>query len=277
MTLDAMLHRIGHVGRVTPDAPTLIALHRAWRRTVPYENLDIQLGRPVSLDPGALYDKLVRRRRGGYCYEQNAGLAMLLHRAGFEVTMAEGGVLRESRGNAMWGNHNVLLVNLDGQRWLADAGIGDGFLEPLPLREGPHTQGEFTYRLEQLTPETWRFHHRPGGTIASYDFRLQPCESADFAARSDELSTSAASPYVTTLIAARPGAGHTLLLLSRTVRQLGADGKSWTIDDEDEFAATLAEQFLVPLDDLGPGGVGRLWQKASAQYALWRSRSRSGG
>jgi len=277
MTLDAMLHRIGHEGPVTPDAPTLLALHRAWRQTVPYENLDIQLGRPVSLDPGALYDKLVRRRRGGYCYEQNAGLAMLLRRAGFEVTMAEGGVLRESRGNAMWGNHNVLLVDLDGQRWLADAGIGDGFLEPLPLREGPYTQGEFTYRLEQLTPETWRFHHRPGGTIVSYDFRLQPREPADFAARSHELSTSAASPYVSTLIAARPGTGHTLLLLSRTVRQLGPDGKSWTIDDEDEFAATLAEQFLVPLDDLGPDGVTRLWEQASTQYALWRTRSRNDG
>ncbi len=274
MDLDAMLHRIGHQGGVTPDLDTLFALHRAWRRTVPYENLDIQLGRPISLDPGALFDKLVRRRRGGYCYEQNAGLAMLLRLAGFEVTMVEGGVLRETRGDAMWGNHNALLVDLDGRRWLADAGIGDGFLGPLPLREGLHTQGEFTYRLERIAPDTWRFHHQPGGTIASYDFRLKPCQPADFVVRSRELSTSPESPYVTTLIAALPATGHTLLLLSRTVRQIGAEGRrSWTISGPDEFAATLSQRFLVPLDDIGRDGVDRLWEKASAQNDLWRTRA----
>ncbi len=272
MTLDAMLHRIGYRGRVTSDQETLFALHRSWRRTVPYENLDIQLGRPVSLDPDALSDKLVRRRRGGYCYEQNAGLAMLLRLAGFEVSMVEGGVMRQARGDAMWGNHNALIIDLDGRQWVADAGIGDGFLEPLPLREGAHTQGDFTYRLERLTSDTWRFHHHPGATIASYDFRLQPREPADFAARSHELSTSPGSPYVTTLIAARPAAGRTSLLLSRTVRQYSADGRSsWTIRDEDEFATTLRETFLVPLEDLGPDGVGRLWDKVGAQNDLWRT------
>ncbi|MFE1364044.1 arylamine N-acetyltransferase [Streptomyces anulatus] len=273
MTLDAMLHRIGHRGRVTPDQETLFALHRSWRRMVPYENLDIQLGRPVSLDPDALSDKLVRRRRGGYCFEQNTGLAMLLRLAGFEVSMVEGGVMRQARGDAMWGNHNALIIDLDGRQWVADAGIGDGFMEPLHLREGPHTQGRFTYRLERLTPDTWRFHHHPGATVASYDFRLQPREPADFAARSHELCTSPGSPYVTTLIAARPTAGHTLLL-SRTVRQYSADGRSSrAIRDEGEFATTLRETFLVPLEDLGPHGVSRLWEKAGAQDDLWRTRT----
>ncbi|MFH8759211.1 arylamine N-acetyltransferase [Streptomyces atroolivaceus] len=274
MTLDAMLHRIGHPGRLTPGRETLFALHRSWRRMVPYENLDIQLGRPVSLDSGALFDKLIRRRRGGFCFEQNAGLAMLLRSAGFEVSMVEGGVMRQAHGDAMWGNHSALVIDLDGRRWVADAGIGDGFIEPLPLREGRHTQGEFTYRLERLTSDTWRFHHHPGATIASYDFRLQPREPADFVARSHELSTSPESPYVTTLIAARPAVGHTLLLLSRTVRQYTADGRSSrTIRDMDEFATTLSENFLVPLEDLGPDGVGRLWEKAGAQSDLWRVRT----
>ncbi|MGW7348121.1 arylamine N-acetyltransferase family protein [Streptomyces sp. NPDC054854] len=274
MTLDAMLRRIGHRGRVTPDRETLFALHRSWRRMVPYENLDSQLGRPVSLDLDALADKLIRRRRGGYCYEQNAGLAMLLRLAGFEVSMVEGGVMRQARGDAMWGNHNALVIDLDGRQWVADAGIGDGFLEPLLLREGICTQGEFTYRLERLASDTWRFHHHPRATIASYDFRLRPRELADFAARSHELSTSPESPYVTTLIAARPAAGHTLLLLSRTVRQYSADGRSsWTIRDVGEFATTLSEKFLVPLEDLGPDGVGRLWEKANAQHDLRRTRA----
>jgi N-hydroxyarylamine O-acetyltransferase len=273
MSIDPILHRIGHHGRMAADLETLFALHLAWRQAVPYENLDIQLGRPISLEPDALFDKLVRRRRGGYCYEQNAGLAMLLRLAGFQITMVEAGVLRAARGEAMWGNHNALLVDLDGRRWLADAGIGDGFVEPLPLREGPHTQGDLTYRLERLDADTWRFHHHPGGTIASYDFRLRPREIADFAARSRDLSTSAESAYVTTLMAARPIAGHTLVLLSRTLRRLGADGMtSRTIADADEFARTLSTDFLVPLDDLGQNGVARLWHRAGTQDDLWRAR-----
>ncbi|MFD9949046.1 arylamine N-acetyltransferase [Nonomuraea sp. NPDC059023] len=273
MTIGPMLHRIGHHGPVAADLETLVALHRAWRQAVPYENLDIQLGRPISLEPEPLFDKLVRRRRGGYCFEQNGGLAMLLRLAGFQVTMVEAAVMRAARGAAMWGNHSALLVDLDGRRWLADAGIGDGFVEPLPLREGSHTQGNLTYRLERLDPDTWRFHHHPGGTIASYDFRLRPCDIADFAARSRELSTSTESAYVTTLIAARPSSGHTLVLLSRTLRRLGAgDKEPRTIGDADEFARTLSADFLVPLGDLGRNGIAQLWHKSGAQDDLWRAR-----
>ena len=271
--LNALLQRIGYGRPVHADAETLRGLHRAWRTRVPYENLDIQLDRPVHLEPDALFDKLVRRRRGGYCYEQNGGLALLLRSAGFEVTMVEGAVMRAARGEAMWGNHNVLLVDLDGQRWVADAGIGDGFVEPLRLHEGLHTQGDLTYRLERLDPDTWRFHHHPNGTITSYDFRLRPRELTDFADRSHELSTSPDSAYVTTLIAARPVAGNTLLLLSRTLRQLGVNGRqSWTLSSVEEFADVLSQQLLIPLDDLGPDGVARLWQKAGTQDDLWRAR-----
>lgn len=273
VTIELILRRIGHRGRVAADLDTLTALHRAWRHAVPYENLDIQLGRPISLDSDALFDKLVRRGRGGYCYEQNAGLAMLLRLAGFQVTIVEAAVLRAVHGEAMWGNHNALLIDLGGRRWLADAGIGDGFIQPLPLREGPHRQGDLPYRLERLDPRTWRFHHHPGGTIASYDFRLEPRDIADFAGRSQELSTSPTSAFVTTLMAARPISGHTLLLLSRTLRRLGdSGGAARTITDCDEFAAILSTRFLVPLDDLGPDGVDRLWVKAGTQDDLWRAR-----
>ncbi|WP_152521072.1 arylamine N-acetyltransferase family protein [Nocardiopsis ganjiahuensis] len=271
--LDEMLTRIDYHGALSVHADTLKALHRAWRRAVPYENLDIQLGRPIRLDGEAVFDKFVRRGRGGYCYEQNAALAMLLRAAGFRVTVVEGAVLRESRGEAMWGNHCALLVDVGDERWLADAGIGDGFLEPLPLREGPHVQSDQEYRLERLDPDTWRFHHRPGATIASYDFRLEPREITDFAEHSDRLSSSPESAYVTTLMAARPVSRHTHLLLSRTVRVLGSDSAPSQIANSDDFAAILRDTFLIALGDLGPGAVERLWEAAGSQHDLWRSRA----
>ncbi|WP_433167162.1 arylamine N-acetyltransferase family protein [Kribbella sp. CA-247076] len=278
MQRSELLDRLGHHGPVAADASTLVAVHRAWRHAVPYENLDIQLGRPITLDPQAIVDKLVRRGRGGYCFEQNAGLAALLRQLGFDVTMVEAGVLRETRGDAMWGNHNVLLVDVGGRLWIADAGIGDGFIDPLPLQEGPHAQGDFVYRLERLDPHTWRFHHHPGGTIASYDFRLESRELGDFAARSHELSTAPDSPYVTTLIVATPMAGGTLLLLSRTLRELTADSKNIRVlDSMDEFATILAGRFHIPLDDLGPTGIDRLWEQACAQHDLREARSQRAG
>lgn len=270
--LDVMLKRIGYAGDLSRDEATLQALHRQWRLAVPYENLDIQLGRPIRLDEESLFDKLIRRRRGGYCYEQNGALAMLLRAAGFTVTMVEGAVLRESRGEDMWGNHNVLLVDVDGSRWLADAGIGDGFLEPLPLREGSHTQGNYGYRLERLDADTWRFHHHPAGTIASYDFRLHPREIIDFADYSDRLSTSPESGYVTTLMAARPIGDHTHLLLSRTVRILGSDSGPSTIRTLDDFTALLRDDFLVSLDDLDRDALEQLWERSGTQHDLRQSR-----
>lgn len=274
--LHLMLRRLGYDSPVQADVDTLRGLHRAWRTRVPYENLDIQLGRPIALDAPALFDKLVHRRRGGYCYEQNGGLALLLRAVGFEVTMLEAAVQRESRGDVMWGNHNLLLVGLDDERWIADAGIGDGFIDPLPLREGRYEQGAFTYRLERLEASTWRFHHAAGGTIASYDFRLRPRDLTDFTDRSHELSTSSDSTYVTTLIAARPMPEGTLLLLSRTLRCLGTpDPDVRTIASIKEFADILSERFLVPLDDLGPDGVNQLWEKAGTQHELWRARNQT--
>ncbi|MFF8983837.1 arylamine N-acetyltransferase [Streptomyces globisporus] len=139
-------------------------------------------------------------------------------------------------------------------------------------------KGGFIYRLEGLGAGAWRFHHYPGASIASCGFRLRPCEPADFVACSDELSTSAASLYVTVLIAARLVEEHTLLLLSRTVRQYSADGRSSrTIRDVSEFASVLRDRFLVPLEDLGAGGVSRIWEKARAQDDLWVKRTWQSG
>lgn len=133
-----------------------------------------------------------------------------------------------------------------------------------------------SHGFEQLDAGTWRFHHAPGGTIASYDFRLRPRDLTEFADRSHELSTSSDSTYVTTLIAARPMPEGTLLLLSRTLRWLGtSDPDVRTIAGLEEFAGILSERFLVPLGDLGPDGASRLWEKAGTQHERWRARSQT--
>src|SRR6187397_3354830 len=94
MDFQSYLQRINYRGEQTPTAATLRELHRAHLLTVPFENLDIHLGRPIVLEQGALFDKIVRRRRGGFCYELNGLFAALLYKLGFDVTMLSAGVAR---------------------------------------------------------------------------------------------------------------------------------------------------------------------------------------
>src|SRR5437762_14222540 len=94
MHVGAYLQRINYRGSPEPNAQTLRELHRAHMLTVPFENLDIHLGRPITLGQAALFDKIVTRRRGGFCYELNGLFAALLRALGFDVTMLSARVAR---------------------------------------------------------------------------------------------------------------------------------------------------------------------------------------
>ena len=100
MDLQAYLDRIGFKGPVRPDLATLRAVHRAHQYAVPFENLDVQLRRPVVLDIEPNYDKIVRRRRGGWCYEMNGVMGWALREIGFDVMRMGAGVMRETVGDS---------------------------------------------------------------------------------------------------------------------------------------------------------------------------------
>src|SRR5258706_8881452 len=113
MDITAYLNRIAHRGPIEPTGETLRALHLAHLLAVPFENLDIGLGRPIVLDQAALFDKIVVRRRGGFCYELNGLFAALLRALGFEVTMLSAGVGRAGGGFGPEFDHLTLLVTTD--------------------------------------------------------------------------------------------------------------------------------------------------------------------
>ena len=131
-TLAAYLRRIGVARPGSADAATLRVLHRAHQMTVPFENLSIHLPEPISLDPDALLDKIVTRRRGGFCYELNGAFALLLQALGAEVTR----VAARVHGDGGFGppfDHLALIVRpADGSGpWLADVGFGSHSVYPL--------------------------------------------------------------------------------------------------------------------------------------------------
>ena len=123
----------------------LTALHHAHLFSVPFENLDIPLGREISLDPSAVFDKLVGQNRGGFCYEHNSLMAAALLAIGFKLEMLSSRVVSGPRG---WGppfDHMTLRVQLD-RPYLVDVGFGDSFRDPLPIGDWHQDANGSRYR-----------------------------------------------------------------------------------------------------------------------------------
>ncbi len=147
MNLNRYLERIGYDGPVEPGRETLRRLHRQHLLRVPFENLDIHLQRPFTLETPALYDKIVERRRGGFCYELNGLFAWLLRELGFDVSLHSARVVGSDGRPGPEFDHMTLLVRLK-QRWLADVGFGESFLDPMRLdSEEPYFDGHTTHRI----------------------------------------------------------------------------------------------------------------------------------
>ncbi|MBI1395110.1 MAG: arylamine N-acetyltransferase [Betaproteobacteria bacterium] len=188
-----------------PDAPTPEALHRlhlAHASHIPFENLDILLGRPIRLDLASLWGKLVTARRGGYCFEQNLLFAAVLRTFGFDVTMLAARVRYRTEA-VLPRTHMLLLVDLDDVRWIADVGFGaEGLLLPVPLViDRPVTQYLWRYRVTESdgirTLQSWR----AGRWWDLYAFTLEPQLAVDYEVANHYVSTHPASRFVTTLTA----------------------------------------------------------------------------
>ena len=133
--LDAYLARLRLPARPTLDGYGLNALHRAHRLAIPFENLDVALGRPIRIDSASVFSKLVTATRGGYCFEHNRLFADALAALGFEARTLTAQVLLSGTPTPP-DTHALQLVSLDGQGWIADAGFGGSYAPPMPLADG---------------------------------------------------------------------------------------------------------------------------------------------
>jgi N-hydroxyarylamine O-acetyltransferase len=261
MDLSAYLARIGFTGAPQPDAATLIALHRAHLRAIAYENLDVQQGVPATIDTAAAFDKLVTRGRGGWCYEMNGVLGAALAAIGFKVTRLAGAVMRETGGDAMIGNHLVLIVDLD-RPWLADVGFGDGMFDPVPLQAGAFSQGTFDFRLEDLGDGWWRLHNHPEGGARSFDFNRAVRDQALLENRCAFLQQDPSSLMLQNAIVQRHGDNAMAMLVNRTLKRVSAAGVTKeVIPDAAAYVRTLRDVFALDVPD-----AAGLWPRLVARH-----------
>src|SRR5690349_12668346 len=149
MDIPAYLDRIKYRGPLNRDIETLRQLHIAHLRAVPFENLSIHAGEPIILNDSALFEKIVKRNRGGFCYELNGLFAVLLRELGYEVGMLSAQVANAAGEFSADFDHMTLIVTLD-ERWLVDVGFGDSFIEPLLIDERDvQIEDGQAYRLDQ--------------------------------------------------------------------------------------------------------------------------------
>jgi N-hydroxyarylamine O-acetyltransferase len=246
VSLDAYLLRIGLVSRPRPG---LAEVHRAHATTIPFENFDSFSGSPVSLEPTHLEDKIVTRRRGGYCFEHNLLLASALEALGMQVEPMLARVRLGPEGSPRPLGHLLLRVSDSAGTWLADVGFGGGgLLDPVPFELGTETDEDgWIYRLVEDGPEWVLQVRQDGGWTDMYGFVPEPAQRVDIEVNNWYTSTHPESSFVIGVMAGlrRPERCLTLYAFEQAVlieRPVGG-ASSLTEIPLAEVPALLAERF----------------------------------
>lgn len=246
MDIQRYLERINYHGSLEPTFQTLRALHEAHLLAVPFENLDIHLGREIVLDEARLWTKIVEHRRGGFCYELNGMFALLLRTLGFQVEMLSAGVARSTGGFGPEFDHMTLLVHLE-QDWLADVGFGESFHQPLQMQPSlVQFQDSGRYRLGR-EEAFWVYQEWNDAWKPAYRFTLQPHELSDFAAMCRYQQTSPESHFTRQRVCtlAKP-TGRITLSDQRLITTLDGERTERLLTPE-EYQTVLGEQFGIVL------------------------------
>ncbi len=229
LDLDAYFQRIGYSGEGTPTLETLQAIHYRHALTIAFENLNPFLRWPVPLDAQSLQQKLVRDRRGGYCFEQNLLFSHALKAIGFRVMgLAARVVNNVPEGTILPRTHMLLRIDLGATPYVADVGFGGMTLTgPLRLESGieqptPHEPFQLTsagkdFLMQAKIAGNWR---------TLYRFTLEEQSLPDYEVTNWYVSTHPKSRFVTSLIAARPDRDRRYALFNNELATHHLEGPS---------------------------------------------------
>jgi N-hydroxyarylamine O-acetyltransferase len=268
--LSTYLLRVGFSGTPQPDWATLQALSEGHLMAIPFENLNAYIGAPVPIDLDSVYEKLVIRGRGGYCFEQNGLFAAVLRQIGFRVDDLGARVLDEADPDRITSlSHQLLLVYLEDQRYLVDVGFGrTSLVAPLKLEPGliqATTHGTYRidtypggegYFLETLSGERWK---------TMYRFRLTPKYPIDFEVANWYVSTHPDSHFTHQLSVARvfPKGRYTLKDNVFSTYYLTGSVERRELTSAQDLLTVLAGPFGVNLESIPE--VGKRFEELNSQ------------
>lgn len=249
--LDRYLDRIGLSSGLRPGLDSLEALHVAHLARIPFENVDVRLGRPINLDLDSLQAKIVRGRRGGYCFEHNTLFAAALRTLGFHVTTLEARVRYPGAAEVLPRTHMVLEVRLGDRAYLADVGYGGaGPFLPLPIDGTLSPQPEGRYRVGQeksgqlVLRREWRGEWRD-----LYVFSRTPVLPVDYEVANYYTSTHPSSDFLRTLTVQICQPGGRRILRGRTYTLRRGEEETVRRIKSAELPSLLRGQFGLNISD----------------------------
>ncbi|MFE9457079.1 arylamine N-acetyltransferase [Streptomyces californicus] len=262
LDLDAYFARIGWTGEPRPTLEVLRSVLRAHLLGIPFENLDPVLGSAPSLALDDLEAKLVRGRRGGYCYEHNTLFSAVLRQIGFTVTpLAARVVVGAAPGDIRPRTHMLMRVDVAGEPhpYLADVGFGaiGSLLEPIELAEGAELFDAPRHHRLVHAPHTgplamWELQSEKGGAWEpQYTFTLEPYEAPDYEVINWFIATYPRSPFRQAVYAQRTRVGGHLALAGLDLVETADDGTitERVLKDGDEALRVLADDFGIQLPE----------------------------
>ena len=239
------MRRIEYAGPHDASRAALEALHQAHATHIPFENLDVLLGRGIALDLASLQAKLVAGRRGGYCFEQNLLFSAVLQAFGFAVTQLAARV-RLGTDVLRPRTHMTLLVAAGGRQWLADVGFGAaGPLLPVPLGRGEESRQQAWTVRTVVEGGQWVLQSSHGGSWEDlYAFTMEPQHRVDYELASHYTSTHPSSKFTQVATAQRIAPDVRYTLRDRDYSEdRGGEIARRTLKDDDEVLDVLAETF----------------------------------
>lgn len=270
MDLERYFARIGIAGPMTPDAAGLTRMQSAHRRAIGFENLDVMLDQGIRIDSASVFDKLVLRGRGGYCFEQNRLYADAIAALGLEVRPLLARVrLGLPEDMVPPRTHVCLLVTIEGQGWIADAGFGGSDLAPMRLEDGAtaETADGAHHRLSRIGERgvlggEWLL-ERAGTPAATdgraavhldwqpqYTFDLSEVAADDLEQGNHWTSTRPGTRFTTLHVVSIPQAAGFASMVERELTVYSPQGvERRTITDAADYARTLCEVFRIELGE----------------------------
>ena len=254
LNLDEYFERINYSGGTDPTEETLNDLHICHTLNVPFENLDVFYKKPPLLDEVSLYNKVVKNRRGGYCFEMNGIFSMVLKKLGFRVTNLLARVTRDGV-NYTSKTHQAILVETGDKKWIADVGFGnDGIIAPLLLVENTdQKQFAHVYRIvKEPQFDGYLLQNRAGDRYNSmYAFTLDECYPEDFIMSNYYTATFPASFFLMMRMCTMPTKEGRITLTDTHFKVIkNGDTTETGIKDDEEFKSYLKKYFRLDLESI---------------------------
>jgi N-hydroxyarylamine O-acetyltransferase len=283
----AYLRRLGVDGDLPATHDTLVTLHRAHLDAVPYENLGIMLGlsggRAPSVDPAESLARVGAVGRAGYCFHQNGALEQVLGELGFEVGRRHGhvGGTAEDRADTAL-NHLVLVVDRlptadnPGGRWWVDAGLGDAFRDPLPVRVGRHDQNGFRYEITAVDGDSWSYSQGHGDRLSGVEIRTLPIGRPEVEAAHARLSASPGGRFARILVVQRrDDSGVDTVRGCLHHRTLADSATETELSSYDAWRSALVDGTRLSLEGIDDPELRALYAAQWAKHLAWEAAGRS--